>query len=89
MMILVKVDKLGDLDSSRVRLGYNPNTRKTAAVKIIAKQVKGVPVDLNHIRKELKIHTAIRHDNIIKCYGSQENADHFFLVLEYAAGCLS
>jgi maternal embryonic leucine zipper kinase len=79
-------EDIGEGGYARVRLGYNHKTQTTAAIKILSKGIKGKLVDLKSLRKELKIHSAIQHKNIVKLYGSSEDENNVYLVLEYAAG---
>lgn len=76
---------IGEGGQARVRLGYNHNTQQTAAIKILCKKRKGDLINLTPLRKELKIHSALSHPNIIKLFGSSEDECNIYLVMEYAA----
>jgi serine/threonine-protein kinase Chk1 len=55
-------------------------------VKILQKQSKsGQLLDMNAAKKEFKIHSSVSHQNIIKMYGSHEDSDSVYFLLEYAA----
>ncbi|KAI8913293.1 kinase-like domain-containing protein [Gorgonomyces haynaldii] len=79
-------DDIGEGGHARVRLGFNPTTQQTAAVKILPKKVNDQKVDLIGLQKEVRIHSAISHRNIIKLFGAQDTSEYVYLVLEYCEG---
>eukprot|EP00842_Homolaphlyctis_polyrhiza_P006086 jgi/Hompol1/6479/HPOL_002677-RA len=79
-------DVVGEGGQAKVRLAFNTATRSLAAVKIIKKHTQaGEPVNLQNLRKEVKIHEAVSHENIIQLFKTGEDEAHVYLVMEYAA----
>lgn len=38
------------------------------------------------VQREIKIHSQLQHQNIVKLFAAFEDCEHVYLVLEYAAG---
>ncbi|KAJ1332469.1 hypothetical protein BSLG_008771 [Batrachochytrium salamandrivorans] len=69
----------------RVRLAINSTTMRMAAVKIVRKFASnGTPADLLTLRKEVKIHEAVSHENIIQLFDTGEDDSFVYLAMEYA-----
>ena len=69
---------------SQVKLLINDETRDVLAVKII--NTKLHPEAKLSIRKEIAIHRALTHPNIIKYFGHRTESSLECLFLEYASG---
>jgi serine/threonine-protein kinase CHEK1 len=69
-----------------VRLGYNPTSGLYVAIKVLQKRSKhGQLLDINLAKKEYKIHNSVSHQNIIKLFGTHEDQECVYLIMEYAA----
>jgi serine/threonine protein kinase len=56
------------------------------ALKVLSKkQISSCEV-INQLRRELEIHTHIRHDNILKMFGFFFDEKRVYIILEYAPG---
>ena len=52
------------------------------ALKLYVKELLH-PVHHHQVRREIRIHSSIRHPNIVELYGSFEDDEHYYLVMEY------
>ncbi|KAL2916687.1 Chk1 protein kinase [Polyrhizophydium stewartii] len=78
-------DVIGEGGQGRVRLAVNARN-EVAAVKLIRKfTAAGEPVNLQNLRKEVKIHQAVAHENIIQLFATGEDDGHVYIAMEYAA----
>ncbi|KAH6595891.1 hypothetical protein BASA61_003645 [Batrachochytrium salamandrivorans] len=78
-------DVIGEGAQGRVRLAINSTTMRMAAVKIVRKFASnGTPADLLTLRKEVKIHEAVSHENIIQLFDTGEDDSFVYLAMEYA-----
>ncbi|KAL5032627.1 Chk1 protein kinase [Batrachochytrium dendrobatidis] len=69
-----------------VRLAVKSSDMSLAAVKIASKFLPtGAPANLMMLRKEVKIHEAVSHENIIKLFATGEDDAFVYLAMEYAA----
>lgn len=74
---------LGEGAYGEVKLAINNKTQEMCAVKIISLNLLH---DKTAIQKEVLIHKALNHENIIKYYSSFQQLDKYFIMLEYASG---
>ena len=66
----------------KVFLGHNKKDLQfKVAIKVISKQK--FEQELEFIRREFKILSALDHPNIVKCYESYEDLKYLYLVMEY------
>ena len=78
-------DVIGEGAFSVVRVAKHRKTRVMAAVKCIGKQ--GLPADDEAaLKQEVEILQNMEHPNILKCYGFFDEADSYYLVMEYMKG---
>ena len=82
---MIPGQELGAGAQATVYLASSP-TGQLVAIKALNKSSPGF--DLNAAKKEFKIHNSVKHQNIIKVFGCSENANHIFIILEYAAAVL-
>ncbi len=66
-----------------VKLAVHTRTQEIHAIKIISLNLLN---DKSAIQKEVLIHKALNHENIVKFLASFQQADKYFIVLEYASG---
>jgi serine/threonine protein kinase len=70
--------------SFRVQLAVNEESNTAVAVKIIP--ISSDKRRNEEVRKEMCIQKMCNHQNIIRLYGSRQDADYQYLILEYASG---
>ncbi|KAG5461633.1 MAG: hypothetical protein BJ554DRAFT_6141 [Olpidium bornovanus] len=76
-------------DRKRVKLAVDPTSQRSVAVKIIQRRASKdsrSAIDRKQLDKEIIIHSALRHENIIRLLGSDTDETYLYIVLEYAAG---
>ncbi|XP_067947691.1 serine/threonine-protein kinase Chk1-like [Watersipora subatra] len=78
------VEVLGEGAYGEVKLAVNDVTNTAVAVKII--RWNGDKQRSADIRKEVCIQKICNHDNIIRMYGTREDATSVYMLLEYASG---
>lgn len=74
-------EELGRGAQATVRLGFNPDTGKQVAIKLLSK----TNTEIMQAKKEFKIHASIDHQNIIKVFSCTEDLDTIYIMMEYAA----
>ncbi|KAI9914788.1 hypothetical protein PsorP6_008558 [Peronosclerospora sorghi] len=78
--------ELGTGKFGQVYLAREKNSRMIVALKVLVKeQLKAAGV-AHQLRKEVEIHSRIRHENILPLYATFQDATRVFLVLKYAGG---
>ncbi len=78
---------LGEGTFAEVKLLLNRTTGEACAMKEIDFTACGSSeVARETVMKEICVHKLLKHDNIVKCYGSRQDADRQFIFLEYCAG---
>ncbi|CAI9737668.1 serine/threonine-protein kinase Chk1-like [Octopus vulgaris] len=78
------VQTLGEGAYGEVKLAVNTTTNEEVAVKFI--NLKKDIHARESVRKEIAIHKLLKHDNVIRFYGSRTAGDQQFMFLEYACG---
>jgi hypothetical protein len=76
---------LGKGSYGEVRLVRHIPTGTQFAFKSIPKEMTNSEDLLAVLRREISVHEQLRHPNIVRLYGSLEDQENFYLVLEYAA----
>ncbi|GLH07482.1 Serine/threonine-protein kinase grp [Gryllus bimaculatus] len=74
---------LGEGAYGEVQLLLNKSTGEAVAMKVIELGKLGVD---QMVKKEVCIHRRLNHQNIIKCFGSRQEANKHYIFLEYASG---
>ncbi|TPX72154.1 hypothetical protein SpCBS45565_g00636 [Spizellomyces sp. 'palustris'] len=79
-------ETIGEGAHGKVKLAIDPASRQAVAVKIIKKRSgqEGAR-DLAILQKEIKIHSAVQHENIITLLNAAEDDACVYIVMEYAA----
>jgi hypothetical protein len=78
------IDKtIGKGQFGLVKLGYNIQTNKRVAIKILEKNNIKTQEDWDLLKTEINILKLSTHPNIVKFYDHFENSDFIFLVMEY------
>ncbi|CAI5729877.1 unnamed protein product [Hyaloperonospora brassicae] len=78
--------ELGTGKFGQVYLAREKNSRMVVALKMLVKeQLKAAGV-AHQLRKEVEIHSRIRHENILPLYATFQDATRVYLVLKYAGG---
>ena len=75
--------KVGSGATCKVKLGYEINSGKKVAVKILVKSRIKDKKDIERISREIKILKKVRHPNIIQLYEIIETESELFLIMEY------
>lgn len=78
-------DIVGSGGNAVVRLGTNIRTQEKVAIKI-AKRAELDPRKESAMKREFEILRALRHPNIVKAIGLYEEAQNYYVVLEYMKG---
>ncbi|KAJ3141129.1 Chk1 protein kinase [Geranomyces variabilis] len=79
-------DTIGEGAHGKVKVAVDPTTRKSYAVKLVRKRSgESGAASLAALHKEIKIHAAVRHENIIALLNAAEDDAYLYLVLDYAA----
>ncbi|KAL4144279.1 hypothetical protein PRNP1_013416 [Phytophthora ramorum] len=78
--------ELGTGKFGQVYLAREKRSRMVVALKVLVKeQLKAAGV-AHQLRKEVEIHSRIRHENILPLYATFQDATRVYLVLKYAGG---
>lgn len=78
--------ELGTGKFGRVYLAREKSTHMVVALKVLVKdQLKAAGV-AHQLRKEVEIHSRIRHENILPLYATFQDATRVYLVMKYAGG---
>ena len=77
--------KLGQGKFSEVYLAREKKTNYIVALKILNKSEISRLGAERLIVREIKIHSCLNHENIIKLYGFFHNERNIYLILEYAS----
>lgn len=78
-------ENIGHGKFGMVREGFNKLTDQSVAIKIMHK-ANMTMADLQLIQNEIEILRICQHPNIIRLYDVFENADDFYIVMEYCKG---
>lgn len=76
---------LGKGSYGEVRLVRHLPTDTQFALKSIPKEMTNSEDLQAVLRREISVHEQLKHPNIVRLYGSLEDQENFYLVLEYAA----
>lgn len=77
---------LGRGKFGRVYLAREKKSKKIVALKILLKdQLRNAGV-VHQLKKEVEIHSRIRHPNILQLYATFQDSRRVYLVLQYASG---
>ncbi|ORZ29817.1 kinase-like domain-containing protein [Catenaria anguillulae PL171] len=88
-------ETIGEGTYGKVKIAVNPMTMERIAVKIMGKETLQLADDGKHyvpvstikrMKKELDIHKALNHHNVIRLYDHYEDSRFVFLMMELAAG---
>ncbi|ETP51472.1 AUR protein kinase, variant 4 [Phytophthora nicotianae P10297] len=78
--------ELGTGKFGQVYLAREKNSRMYVALKVLVKeQLKAAGV-AHQLRKEVEIHSRIRHENILPLFATFQDATRVYLVMKYAGG---
>lgn len=80
------LDQVGIGGMARVFLAEHSIMRRKVALKILPKSKCADPASLARFQREARAIAAINHPNVIRAYDISQEADFFFIVLEYAEG---
>lgn len=67
----------------RVKLVINKTSGDSVAMKVVDLAKGGNSVK-SSVEKEVKIHKFLKDKHIIRCYGSRQQSNFFYIFLEYA-----
>ncbi|KAJ3023713.1 Chk1 protein kinase [Thoreauomyces humboldtii] len=79
-------ETIGEGANGKVKLAFDPVSRRTLAVKLVRKKTgeEGARA-LAALHKEIKIHSAVRHENVIRMINAAEDDAYMYMMLDYAA----
>jgi p70 ribosomal S6 kinase len=81
------IRKLCEGSCGSIYSGSLTASRKRVAVKVVR---KGQPAhdqrNLRRVRNEANVMAQLDHKNVLRCLGTWETSDHFYLFLKYARG---
>lgn len=77
--------ELGSGKFGLIKLAINKQTKQKVAIKIMTKKTMS-PEDLEFVKTEIDVLRVCNHPNIIKLYDVFENADYYYIVMEYCEG---
>ena len=72
-------ETIGEGAFAKVKLARHKQTDEKVAIKILNKEI----IDINKIRKEIKILQRLKHINIIQLYEIIETKNKLYIVMEY------
>ena len=72
-------ETIGEGGFAKVKLAIHKQTNEKVAIKILNKEL----IDINKIRKEIKILQRLKHINIIQIYEIIETKNKLYIVMEY------
>ena len=72
-------ETIGEGAFAKVKLARHKQTDEKVAIKILNKEI----IDINKIRKEIKILQNLKHINIIQLYEIIETKNKLYIVMEY------
>ena len=75
-------ETIGEGAFAKVKLGRHIPTEEKVAIKILSKE----RIDINKIKKEIKILQRLKHVNIIQIYEIIETKKHLYIIMEYCSG---
>jgi 5'-AMP-activated protein kinase catalytic alpha subunit len=75
-------ETIGEGAFAKVKLGFHIPTKEKVAIKILNKE----RIDINKIKKEIKILQRLKHINIIQIYEIIETKKHLYIIMEYCNG---
>ncbi|TGJ78709.1 hypothetical protein E0Z10_g10057 [Xylaria hypoxylon] len=78
--------RLGEGKFGRVYLAKHRESGYICALKVLTKSEIEFEGAETHVRREIEIHTHLRHPGILGFYGWFHDSRHIYLILEYAAG---
>jgi len=79
-------ETIGNGSYGVVRKAYHEDTKQVAAVKIVELHRLKKESEKRSLRKEIAIHTQLKHPNITEVYEVLENDDFVFIIMEYLDG---
>lgn len=77
---------LGQGGMSTVYRGQDPNLRRTVAIKLIHGHLASNPEFVRRFEEEAAAVASLRHPHIVQVYDFNQDADTFYMVLEYVEG---
>ena len=77
---------LGQGGMSAVYRAYDPNLRRTVAVKLIHSHLSTDPEFVRRFEQEAGAVAALRHPNIVQVYDFDHDGDTYYMVMEYVEG---
>ena len=78
--------QLGEGLFGRVYLARTKKEMKVVALKVLYKNTLEKENVVEQLRREVEIHTRLRHQNIVRMYSYFHDKDRVFLVMEYCPG---
>ena len=82
-----RIDQLlGQGGMSSVYRAYDPNLRRTVAIKLIHPHLSTNPDFLRRFEEEAASVATLRHENIVQVYDFNHDGDVYYMVLEYLPG---
>ncbi|HVN53485.1 MAG TPA: protein kinase, partial [Anaerolineaceae bacterium] len=77
---------LGQGGMSSVYKAYDPNLRRTVAIKLIHPHLSTNPDFLRRFEEEAAAVATLRHENIVQVFDFNHDGDVYYMVLEYLPG---
>ncbi len=66
--------------------GFDPDLRRTVAIKVLSPHLAQSPVARRRFQREARAAAAISHDNVLTIHSVEEQGETPFLVMEFVAG---
>ncbi|MEK6260550.1 MAG: serine/threonine-protein kinase [Planctomycetota bacterium] len=66
--------------------GFDPDLRRTVAIKVLSPHLAQSPVARRRFQREARAAAAINHENVLTIHSVEEQGETPFLVMEYVAG---
>lgn len=80
------LDRLGQGGNGVVYRGLDTSLGRTVAVKLLPRHLSGVPGVVERFQREAQAAARVHHPNVVTIFEIAGDAEHLFLVLEYAPG---
>src|SRR5512146_1054551 len=78
--------KLGAGGMGEVYRATHVETRRVVALKVLSAKAAGSKRIVARFARELEILKALKHDNIVRCYGGGRHETEAYLVMELVGG---
>ena len=80
------LNQIGQGSFSHVNLAKNIETREFLCVKIMNKRKFTNDVEVRSLKKEVRILSQIKHENIVKFYDFHEDLQNYYIFMEFCEG---